>query len=353
MRLIISQAFILLLTSSGLAQEEVTGKAPSFTTGIDRPEDLIPMPGTSWVLASGMSPAPGKPGRLHAVRSTDRHEAREIFPASARPSEPDRAGFPGGLGEPDVRTFAPHGINVRRVAAGRWRLYVVNHGGREAVEVFDLDLADEAPRVRWRGAIPMPPNTWPNGVASNGQGEVYVTSMYDPADDYLGRWAAGRPTGYVWRWSARSGWSHAADVMLSAANGVEVSADGRWLFVSEWAARKLWRFSLVGAPDERVVAFDFLTDNLRWTPEGRLLVAGQNSTPEALFGCESRPGMPCPTAYTVAEVDPATMRQRILIRGGDDRFGGGTVATRVGREIWVGTFRGDRIARFPAEGSKQ
>jgi hypothetical protein len=29
-------------------------------------------------------------------------------------------------------------------------------------------------------------------------------------------------------------------------------------------------------------------------------------------------------------------------------FGSGTVAGQIGKEIWVGSFRGDRIARFPA-----
>ena len=30
-----------------------------------------------------------------------------------------------------------------------------------------------------------------------------------------------------------------------------------------------------------------------------------------------------------------------------DIFGAGTVAVQVGKELWVGSFRGDRIARFP------
>jgi hypothetical protein len=49
------------------------------------------------------------------------------------------------------------------------------------------------------------------------------------------------------------------------------------------------------------------------------------------------------------KIHPETLAVRELIRRPNDQaFGDGTVAVEVGKEIWVGSFRGDRIAIFPA-----
>jgi hypothetical protein len=41
--------------------------------------------------------------------------------------------------------------------------------------------------------------------------------------------------------------------------------------------------------------------------------------------------------------------QEIIRHPNSPEFGAGTVAVEIGKEIWVGSFRGDRIARFPAQ----
>ena len=51
----------------------------------------------------------------------------------------------------------------------------------------------------------------------------------------------------------------------------------------------------------------------------------------------------------VVKINPATLKVQEIIRHPNDTvFGSGTVAVQVGKEIWVGSFRGDRIERFPA-----
>ena len=47
-------------------------------------------------------------------------------------------GTPDCPGEPD-KAFAPHGIHLSRRGDGRLQLLVVNHGGREAIEVGSFD----------------------------------------------------------------------------------------------------------------------------------------------------------------------------------------------------------------------
>jgi hypothetical protein len=95
----------------------------------------------------------------------------------------------------------------------------------------------------------------------------------------------------------------------------------------------------------RSVDVDFLPDNLRWTDHGTLLLAGPDARPEELFGCQAR-HEECPLGFTVAEIDPATLRVRVLFRGGDTTFGGATGALFVGRDLWVGSFRGETIGRL-------
>ena len=50
----------------------------------------------------------------------------------------------------------------------------------------------------------------------------------------------------------------------------------------------------------------------------------------------------------VVKINPNTLKVQELIRQpNSEAFGAGTVAVEVGKELWVGSFRGDRIARFP------
>ena len=76
-------------------------------------------------------------------------------------------------------------------------------------------------------------------------------------------------------------------------------------------------------------------DNLRWAPDGALLAAGQGAAPSQ--------------TSNVARVDPNTMKFQELVRyPNSDVFSAGTVAIQIGKELWVGSVRGDRIAIFPA-----
>jgi hypothetical protein len=80
------------------------------------------------------------------------------------------------------------------------------------------------------------------------------------------------------------------------------------------------------------VPLGFRVDNIRWAADGTLLGAGQGGG-----------------ATIVVKVDPKTLRVREVVRHPDTpAFGAGTVAVEVGKELWVGSYRGDRLAIFPA-----
>jgi len=52
----------------------------------------------------------------------------------------------------------------------------------------------------------------------------------------------------------------------------------------------------------------------------------------------------------VSIIDPKTLKTtEVLTQTNTPEFGSGTVTVQVGKELWVGSFRGDRIAIFPAK----
>ncbi|HEV8318336.1 MAG TPA: hypothetical protein VGQ10_13065, partial [Vicinamibacterales bacterium] len=58
----------------------------------------------------------------------------------------------------------------------------------------------------------------------------------------------------------------------------------------------------------------------------------------------------CPTeTWHVGKIDPKAMRvQELLKLPYKEGFVAATVAVQIGKEIWIGTNRGDRIGHFPA-----
>ena len=55
--------------------------------------------------------------------------------------------------------------------------------------------------------------------------------------------------------------------------------------------------------------------------------------------------------YVVARIDPGSLSVKTIVAGDDatyasSGFGAGTGAIQIGSSLWVGTYFGDRIARF-------
>ena len=59
---------------------------------------------------------------------------------------------------------------------------------------------------------------------------------------------------------------------------------------------------------------------------------------------------PCSTGWSVIEVDPATMTAH-RVTGADQnaKLQNASTALRVGNEVWVGTYGGDRVAYIPTD----
>lgn len=329
------------VTQTGRLRRSVSGavdRLAGYVGGVWHPEDIVALEGTPWIVVSAMRSIRDR-GALFAI------DASADLPAVELDWLP-----PAATGRVSRAAFDPHGIDARKTGEGTFELLVVDHGAGEAIDKLTVEIRDGRPVITAGSRIEKPVGTSGNAIAHVPQGGFVMTSMFDPRDaDFIGKFSRAETTGGIWRWT-EAGWSRIGPD-LSGANGIAVSANGRWIFVSEWAGRKVWRLSMRGDVEARVDV-DFLPDNLRWNRDGSLLLAGQCARPEDVFGCEAR-GEPCPMAFKVVRVGSHDMAVSTLFDV-DQReaeslgFGGATGAMEVGDRIWVASFMAERVARFRA-----
>jgi hypothetical protein len=315
-------------------------------------EDLVPLIGTDWLIASSMADASKRLGCLYAVDR--RKKTCQVFygaDAYARDIGLDQLQGHIAIGlEVYARGFSPHGIALRQSEAGDHTLYVVCHYPFDAIEVFGVHASRSALSATWIESLRLPPGTSGNDLVALPDGGLAVTNMMDPADaEAIDKMHQGVTTGYVLEWRRDIGWSPVPDSEMSGPNGIEVSPDGEWLFVSSWSANKsLVRISRGARPAQRkTLRTNLINDNLSWTSDGKLLVTGQFSTPID-FMSEYRSKTRLNTPFAVLNVDPETMNiaETVIHHDGHDGFGAGTVAVEIDEEIWVGTSRGATIGCF-------
>ena len=360
-------ALLLLVGSAAIAL--ACGGGPGAITGCDpadgltpvcgfqNPEDLAPLPGGNWVAVSQFPRADGSsPGSLVAFRPADGRKV-VLFPdPSPEPHDHGRDhgeasgwGSTGCPGPPDPERFGPHGIDVDR---GGHRLAVVNHGGREAVELFEIGHTRQGLALVWRGCVPLPDGVWGNDVALLRDGGFLVTHMMPSGTTgqafAVVRMLLGWNTGHVLEWQPESGFAVVAQSEGSGPNGIAVSTDGRDLYFAEWAGRRLVRLRRDGegtVTGRDAVDLDHHPDNITWTRNGELLVTGQAGPIGEVLGCGGTENGTCALPFSVVEVGSGTLDVRVVIDHPATAQGAGTVALEVGDEVLIGTFDGDRIAR--------
>jgi hypothetical protein len=301
-----------------------------FICGPVASEDLVRVPGTRWLIASGLNI--GTPAHLYLIDTKNQRFA-VAFPVGMPRMQVDRAVTPDCNAPPDLSRMSTDGLALRPGSDGRHTLYAANHGDRMAIEVFDVDARSARPQLRWVGCMLLPARALPNGVAALPDGGILVTNFYDPA----GREASGG----LLEWHAASGFRNVPDASFSGANGIEINADASAIYVSAWAARKIIVLSRKGGAG-REIPLPFMPDNIHRLPDGSLLVGGQQSTVEKIAACKAE----CPQPWVVARVDPEKSTVQTLLEGQGTRAvnyaAGGLL---VDGTLYV-TARGDRRIIF-------
>ena len=316
------------------------------------PEDLVAVPSAPVVIGSGMAGDPtsgeGGTGHLYAISTTDR-ALTEIWPDRQHENAWNEELFGDCPGPPQLDSASPHGISLEAGPNGTHALYVINHG-REAVEVFSLTAAGEDVDLTWTGCVRLPEGTYGNGIAPSPDGEgFFVTNYMDPSDPPAAFKAmlSGRATGNVLEWSPAEGWRAVPGSESAGANGL--ATDGANLYIAQWGSRTLLRLPLSGSSESETIDVPLNPDNLRWGQDGHLYVTGQDLDWEVFQGCLAGDQQVCATnGYQALRIDPETLEvEQVFSHQGSD-FGQATVVLPLEDEYWIGSVRGDKIARLSA-----
>src|SRR5215203_835506 len=290
----------------------------TFICGLQNPEDLVVVPGTRWLLTSGMSPGAGL-----TLVDTQAKSVRKLFAPGTAVARADRTRFGSCPGALDPKQAVLHGLALRPAAAGRYTVYATNHGGRESVEVFELTVgsggAAAVPSATWIGCVLLPEKLAANSVAAFSDGTLLATVLILPGRTFQDAFA-GKNTGVVIQWTPGTpAFVEVKGTELVANNGIETSPDDRTFYVASTPTYRVYAFSRAkpgGGPLRFAQLKDFGPDNVRWDANNRLITAGLIDDEPA---CGGRPkdekGIRCPMGYAVATIDPKTMTATEIARG--------------------------------------
>ncbi|HEV7135547.1 MAG TPA: hypothetical protein VGN43_02850 [Steroidobacteraceae bacterium] len=318
-----------------------------FVCGAHHPEDMARIPGTPWAIVSAFAPHGGlqvldtraltlRP--WHAGSPVRRDAGKRIGAADC----------PGPLQSGELYT---QGLSLRVLRPDRYRLYAVNHGGRESIEIFDVSLASGIPVRRWRGCVLMPAGDAANAVSSFPDGTIIATVLNLPGTTKAD-FVRGKPTGGVFEWQpGTERFRLLPGTELPGNNGLTASPDGKTFYVVAFGLHAIYRYSRSDTrrPIRAATAPGFMPDNVHWD-DGRLIAAGMTYDEPACGGIRRvvnghADAMLCHRGYVVATLDSRTLHYTVIAQGGPNpAFNGATTGLIIGSRLWISSYQADRVA---------
>ena len=350
-------ALVVLLGSSGPTSaepkpEETSGQPAcadtdglTFFCGMTRPEDLMLLPGGRWIIVGGMgdwleTPSPG-PLRLVDTRS---RTWKVVRPVTRSPRPEYRACAPSAA------PMTIHGLALRRPKSGPAMLYAINHDKLERIEIFEVNQDKHTPELAWVGCVEAPGPLKYNSIAVAPDGTMIATVFTLPGQSFDRHIRKGLEAGGLYQWSPDTSGFVRLPLSLSGPNGIEISADGRVIYVAEMGKQRIVAFSRddfsrpIGASE----TLEFWPDNVHWDDTGRLITAGMDhNLDECIDVPWPEPALrsTCARSYFVSAVDPHTFRQALVTTGrGHPHFSDVSAAVVVQDWVWIGAYKGDRFA---------
>ena len=291
-------------------------------------EDMMVVPGGRWVAGSAMTDGAGG---LYLIdtRTLTAHPAKITMGKAQTPYEK----CPG---PPDMKALRTHGIDLKPGKGKTATIYAVAHGARESIEVFKIDASSREPKVTWAGCIVLPKNASGNAVAALPDGRIAITKFMNADDaDGIVHILSGQITGTVYVWTPRQGFSEVPGLELSGDNGLVASKDGHWLYVNDYGRKAVYKAPLDRSGEVTHVATDFRPDNLRWAPDGKIIATGQ------YVDLNNRNDL---HGWAAVKIDPETLKVEPYIQvTGSPEFDNGATTLPVGKDLYIGTYRGDRV----------
>lgn len=305
-----------------------------YVCNVQAVEDMAVIPGGRWVAGSAMTSGAGG---LYLIdtRTLTAHPAKIVMGKAQAP-------YNQCPGPPDLKTLRTHGIDLKpgnRAAAAT--IYAVAHGARESIEVFQIDALPREPKVTWIGCVVLPKNASGNAVAALADGRLAITKFMNADDDQgIVHIMSGQITGVVYVWTPGKGFDEVPGTELSGDNGLLASRDSKWLFVNDYGGKAIYKVPLDHSGEIRHIATDFRPDNLRWAPDGKIIATGQ------FVNLDNRNDL---HGWAAIKIDPDTLEATPYLKvKGAAAFDNGTTTVPVGKDLYIGTYRGDRVEVIPA-----
>ena len=333
--------------------------------GPKNPEDLVPIPGTRWLIASGMVAGAGV-----TLVDTSAKTARPFYTGRPAQQRPDKRLFPNCPAPPDAATFNAHGLYLRRAQEpGLYRLYAVSHGALESIQVFTVDAKGTEPSLTWTGCVPMPEanKAYPalgsvataarvaaNSVAAYSDGTIIATVPQRPGSTDVQR-LRGESTGDVLEWKpGTDAFRVIPGTGLAGNNGIEISLDETEFYVVSFGSHTIVAFSRKDAskPLRQSVAPAFMPDNLRWSGD-RLIAAGPMYDEPACGGTrlavvDNQVLTNCHRGFVIAQLEPRNMVWTVLAYAEPNpALSRVSTGVLVGDTLWIGAASADAIAYRP------
>jgi hypothetical protein len=310
--LALSATLSAVWASSAAAQAPPAPPAPPcdpgdthWVCGQQTPEDLVALPGGGWVVASVYAGT----GGINLIKVAER-TSTTVFPSANVTQQLDKTTYPDCPGPP-AGAFTTHGVYVEPGNGPVLRVMAVVHGARESIDVFRVDMRPATPTFTWVGCVVAPEPIGLNAVRGLADGG-FITTNWLPrggGQDAMTKMMAGEKNGELWEWHTKSGWQKVPGSEAAGANGVELSADGNTFYMAAWGSQSFIRFTRGATPKRDEIPLGFRVDN----------------------------------------IDPKTLKVHdLLTRPDDATFAGNTTAIEIGKDLWLGSYRGDRIAIVPA-----
>ncbi|TDG13429.1 hypothetical protein E2F43_07770 [Seongchinamella unica] len=348
---IIPLALMALLSACVDDEMQISGCEPMGDIvpicGMQTPEDIAALPDGRHLLLANFGGMHDGTGSL-SLFDTDSGQLTPLFPPRSGPVDTgDPLWGEADCEPPPLARFSPHGTHLHQLADGRWRYLVVNHGGRETIEMFELLGVGAQSRLAWRGCVPAGPDTFMNDVVGLSSGDLVFTRMFHDGgrlEQLLS--LLGRNTGDLWRWSRETGLRVIPGTEANQPNGIEISADEQYVFANMYFTGEVWK---VDVDTAEVIATAPVAsgDNSAWGSDGRLWVVTHSDSLPNLLSCFEHQAQPCGAGFEVVAVDPETMAHEPVFSHRGAPMGAATIAVPQNGRVYLGSFVGDRMISVP------
>ena len=303
--------------------------------GTHSPEDLELTPDGKYLIVAQFVNGRGGTGAGLALLDL----AKKTYSNIAIKDEPKKDWGDPACPGPVNGMLIPHGISLLKT-----RLYVVNHGGRQSIEMYELKKAGGSWELAWHGCVV----TSRSSTMSRLPPTAALSEPIPPAH------AAGRTRRQPVQRRAqrirlaldtRQGRRRVAGHRQGYPNGVLVSPDGKTMYFNAWTAKEVHKYDLKAGKDVGVVKLDFMPDNITWASKGQILAAGVKG---ARGDCPAGSGAHLHSGVRDCGTQPATWQAKTVFdsQGRGNVIAGVSVALQVGNAIYVGSFQGDRVVRI-------